>query len=139
MRLLKGRSFPGKVLIARITYLIDYPILLSPDIRSPTDNNCGPSNYMDDSVEKETHTRSQTNTDSDYSKLKTSTSTNESATKKVQKSTMGAGVTDSARIPKFTKELSAPSVILVGNQQDMEAKILLRGSSYYILAVLAVL
>ncbi|KAL8124380.1 GTPase-activating protein gyp1 [Apium graveolens] len=110
--LLKGRSFPGKVLITRRTDPIDYPTLLSPGIRSPTDNNCGPSNNMDDSVEKEAHIRSQTNTDSDYSKLKTSTSTNESATKEVQKSTMGARATDSARILKFTKELSAPAVIL---------------------------
>ncbi|KAK1356333.1 Ypt/Rab-GAP domain of gyp1p superfamily protein [Heracleum sosnowskyi] len=110
--LLKGRSFPGKVLITRRTDPIDYPTLLSPGIRSPTDNNCGPSNNMDDSVEKEARIRSQTNTDSDNSKLKTSTSTNESATKEVEKSTMGARATDSARIMKFTKELSAPAVIL---------------------------
>lgn len=110
--LLKGRSFPGKVLITRRTDPIDYSTLPSPGIRSPTDINSGPSNYMDDSVEKEARTRSNTHTDSDNSKLKTSTSTNESTTKEVQKSTMGARATDSARIMKFTKELSAPAVIL---------------------------
>lgn len=51
-RLLKGRSFPGKVLITRTTDPIDYPTtLLSPGIRSPTDNNSGPTNNMDHSVE----------------------------------------------------------------------------------------
>ncbi|KAL8103574.1 hypothetical protein AgCh_027956 [Apium graveolens] len=35
----------------RRTDPIDYPTLLSPGIRSPTDYNCGPSNNMDDSVE----------------------------------------------------------------------------------------
>lgn len=110
--LLKGRSFPGKVLITRRTDPIDYPNLPSPGIRSPTDNNCGPSNNMDDSLQKEARFTSQTNTDSDHSKLKTSTSTNESATKEVHKSAIGARATDSARIMKFTKELSAPAVIL---------------------------
>ncbi|WOG86918.1 hypothetical protein DCAR_0206137 [Daucus carota subsp. sativus] len=110
--LLKGRSFPGKVLITRRTDPIDYPTLPSPGIRSPSDTNSGPSYNMDDFVEREARSGSKTNTDSDNSKLKTSTSTNEGTTKEVQKSTMGARATDSARIMKFNKELSAPAVIL---------------------------
>ncbi|KAL8155282.1 hypothetical protein AgCh_000598 [Apium graveolens] len=58
-RLLKGRSFPGKVLITRRTDSIDYPTLMSPGIRSHTNHNFGPSNNMDDSVEVPINSKSE--------------------------------------------------------------------------------
>lgn len=51
-RLLKGRSFPGKVLITRRSNPLDLSSLHSPGIdRSPSDHDTGPNESMDDSVE----------------------------------------------------------------------------------------
>lgn len=45
-------------------------------------------------------------------KLKSSTSNIENTSKEAHKSPIGTRATDSARVTKFTKELSAPTVIL---------------------------
>lgn len=44
--------------------------------------------------------------------MKLSTSNSENASREVQKPTVGARATDSARLMKFTKELSGTTVIL---------------------------
>ncbi|KAA8527267.1 hypothetical protein F0562_034636 [Nyssa sinensis] len=110
--LLKGRSFPGKVLITRRSDPLDGSTLRSPDNeRSFSDNDTGSSGQMEESFEDEVQSRSKPNTNKAVNKLKSSMSSTENTSKEVQKSTMGARATDSARLMKFTKELSGPTVI----------------------------
>lgn len=109
--LLKGRSFPGKVLITRRSDPISDSGLRSPDIdRSFSDKDAGTSEQLDDSVEDEIQSNSKTNSSS--TKSRSLTVNTESTSKESQKSTMGARATDSARLTKFTKALSGPTVIL---------------------------
>ncbi|THG03537.1 hypothetical protein TEA_009853 [Camellia sinensis var. sinensis] len=109
--LLKGRSFPGKVLITRRSDPISDSGLYSPDIdRSFSDKDAGTSEQLDDSVEDEIQSNSKTNSSS--TKSRSLTINTESTSKESQKSTMGARATDSARLTKFTKALSGPTVIL---------------------------
>ncbi|XP_059632949.1 GTPase-activating protein GYP1 [Cornus florida] len=111
--LLKGRSFPGKVLLTRRSDPLDGSTLLSQKIeRSLSDANTGPSEQMDESVEEEVLSRSAPNTNSAINKVNSSTSSTENTSKEVQKPTMGARATDSARLMKFAKELSGTTVIL---------------------------
>ncbi|KAK3005241.1 hypothetical protein RJ639_015922 [Escallonia herrerae] len=110
--LLKGRSFPGKVLITRRSSPVEDSTLHSPDSdRSFSDNDIRSSELMDDYTEDELSI-SKPSTNSAVDKLKPSTSSPESSSKDVQKSTMGARATDSARLMRFTKQLSGPTVIL---------------------------
>ncbi|KAK3017656.1 hypothetical protein RJ639_003273 [Escallonia herrerae] len=111
--LLKGRSFPGKVLITRRSSPVEDSTLRSPDSdRSFSDNDIRSSELMDDYIEDEVLSISKPSTNSAVDKLKPSTSSPESSSKDVQKSTMGARATDSARLMRFTKQLSGPTVIL---------------------------
>lgn len=55
--------------------------------------------------------RSSTSSSSSVNNTKSST-TSQSASKEIHKSNVGARATDSARLMKFTKELSGPNVIL---------------------------
>ncbi|KAI5674078.1 hypothetical protein M9H77_14442 [Catharanthus roseus] len=111
--LLKGRSFPGKILITRRSDPLDEPNLLSPSSnRSYSDNGAGSSEVMDGSLEDDHQNRSNASGSSSANKVKLSTSSLENSSKEVQKTPMGARATDSARLMKFTKELSATTVIL---------------------------
>lgn len=56
--------------------------------------------------------KSTPSTNSTGNKSRTSTSSGEDTSKESQKSTIGARATDSARLMKFTKALSGPTVIL---------------------------
>nr|XP_027101293.1 TBC1 domain family member 22B-like [Coffea arabica] len=111
--LLKGRSFPGKILITRRTDPQDDLILRSPDSnRSLSDNDTGSSERVAESSQDGLQNRSNASTTTSFSKMKLSTSNSENASREVQKPTVGARATDSARLMKFTKELSGTTVIL---------------------------
>ncbi|XP_015868538.3 GTPase-activating protein gyp1 [Ziziphus jujuba] len=113
--LLKGRSIPGKVLLTRRTDPLDDSALqeTSPYYeRSYSYNDAGTSDRMTKAAEEEVQRTSSPNSNANVNKLKSSTSNIENAPKEVQKSTMGARATDSARVMKFTKVLSGTTVIL---------------------------
>ncbi|KAK4421541.1 hypothetical protein Salat_2104700 [Sesamum alatum] len=111
--LLKGRSFPGKILITRRLDPLDLSALHSP--------NSGPRSLESDihhrqqedkSTEDEVENRSSTIASSSVNDTKSSTTDSENTSKEVYRSTMGARATDSARQMKFTKELSGSTVFL---------------------------
>lgn len=105
--LLKGRSFPGKVLITRRSDPLDSSSVRSPDNHgSLRDSEMGPSQQADGSFEDEGQSSSSA------SQAKSSTSNTEHTSNEVQKPSIGSRATDSARLMKFTKELSATTVIL---------------------------
>ncbi|XP_025015093.2 TBC1 domain family member 22B [Ricinus communis] len=113
--LLKGRSIPGKVLLTRKTDPPEDPSLQerSPSFgRSFSENDAGTSDRMDMSREAEARSTGKLNISAATNKLKPSMSNIETKPKDSQKSPMGARATDSARIMKFTKELSGTTVIL---------------------------
>ncbi|XP_049370709.1 uncharacterized protein LOC125835641 [Solanum verrucosum] len=111
--LLKGRSFPGKVLITRRSDPLDNSTIRSPDNHgSLRDSETGPSQQADGSFEDELQSRSNLNASSSASQTKSSTSNSEHTSIEVQKPSIGSRATDSARLMKFTKELSATTVIL---------------------------
>ncbi|CAK7322677.1 unnamed protein product [Dovyalis caffra] len=112
--LLKGRSIPGKVLLTRRADPPEDPSLRSPTFgRSFSENDAGTSDRMDMSKEAEAQGRSkQQNNSTTANKLKPTNSNVETTSKEVQKSAVGTRATDSARVMKFTRELSGSAVIL---------------------------
>ncbi|XP_056161429.1 GTPase-activating protein GYP1 isoform X2 [Syzygium oleosum] len=113
--LLKGRSIPGKVLLTRRSDPLDDSSWQdrSPKYeRSLSENDTGPSDQMDKSTEEDDKGPFKPSTHENLNKSKSSTSDVHSTPKEVQKSTIGARATDSARVMKFTKELSGTTVIL---------------------------
>ncbi|KAH8502329.1 hypothetical protein Peur_066252 [Populus x canadensis] len=112
--LLKGRSIPGKVLLTRRADPPEDPSLRSSTFgRSFSENDAGTSDQMDMSKEAEAQgTSKQLNNNMITNKLKPTNSNVEITSKEVQKSVMGARATDSARVMKFTKELSGSTVTL---------------------------
>lgn len=110
--LLKGRSFPGKVLLTRRSDpLGDASLKHSPNVgRSFLDDDDGPSEHVDKPIDEEVQSTSKLNINASVNTIKSSSTVN--TTKEVQKSTVGTRATDSARVMKFKKELSAPTVIL---------------------------
>lgn len=111
--LLKGRSFPGKVLITRRSDPLDNSTVRSPDNHgSLRDSETGPSQQADGSFEDDLQSRNNLNASSSASQTKSSTSNSEHTSNEVQKPSIGSRATDSARLMKFTKELSATTVIL---------------------------
>ncbi|KAK9200830.1 hypothetical protein WN944_016029 [Citrus x changshan-huyou] len=112
--LLKGRSIPGKVLLTRRADPIDD---LSTPERSPTfgrsfsESDTGTSDHVQNPMEVEDPSTGKSN-NGNVNKLKSSTSNIENTSKEAHKSPIGTRATDSARVTKFTKELSAPTVIL---------------------------
>nr|GME15610.1 TBC1 domain family member 22B [Ipomoea batatas] len=110
--LLKGRSFPGKVLITQRDDPLDGSNLYSPSSgRRISDTEAGSSEQMDGSFE-EVQNRSNSESSSSVNKMKSSTPNPELSYIDIPKSPMGSRATDSARLTKFTKELSSPTVIL---------------------------
>ncbi|XVE81002.1 hypothetical protein DITRI_Ditri15bG0027400 [Diplodiscus trichospermus] len=113
--LLKGRSIPGKVLLTRRLDPLNESSLQerSPSYqRSFSHNDAGTSDDMDKSWEAGVTNTSNSGSNRTVNKLRSSTSNIENAAKEVQKSVMGARATDSARVMKFTRELSGQMVIL---------------------------
>ncbi|XP_019166435.1 PREDICTED: GTPase-activating protein GYP1 isoform X2 [Ipomoea nil] len=110
--LLKGRSFPGKVLITQRDDPLDASTLCSPSSgRRMSDTEAGSSEQMDGSFE-EVQKRRNSESSSSVNKMKSSTPNPELKYIDIPKSPMGSRATDSARLMKFTKELSSPTVIL---------------------------
>ncbi|GMN36243.1 hypothetical protein TIFTF001_005866 [Ficus carica] len=111
--LLKGRTIPGKVLLTRRSDPLDDSNLQehSPSYhRSFSSNDAGTSDRVD--KPEEVDNASKPNSTAGVNKLKSSTSNIEDTPKEVQRSTMGARATDSARLMKFSKFLSETTVIL---------------------------
>ncbi|XP_068661760.1 uncharacterized protein [Aristolochia californica] len=109
--LLKGRSFPGKVLLTRKESFNDssFPEQSPRTERSRSENDLGPSDHMGT---PEGEVQSAGKALSNISKLRLPTTNSESTSGGVQRSISGARSTDSARVSKFTKELSGTTVIL---------------------------
>ncbi|GER38635.1 Ypt/Rab-GAP domain of gyp1p superfamily protein [Striga asiatica] len=111
--LLKGRSFPGKILITRRSDPVDQPVLYPPNTaRKLSEDYIENGNDMDAPLEDDFRNRNNTNASSSVTQTKSSSSSGESTSNEIHKSSMGARSTDSARLTKFTKELSGSSVIL---------------------------
>ncbi|GAV73546.1 RabGAP-TBC domain-containing protein, partial [Cephalotus follicularis] len=113
--MLKGRSIPGKVLLTRRSDLLEDT---SPQERSPnyerrfSENEAGTSDRIDKSMELDDRSTSMQYNNATSNKLHSEPLNTESTIKEAQKSTMGARATDSARIMRFTKELSGSTVFL---------------------------
>ncbi|CAH1412796.1 unnamed protein product [Lactuca virosa] len=113
--LLKGRSFPGKVLITRRSDPVDGNILGSPGgSRSPSEINSPPSKHihMDDNEDDIHRDKPNTSTTDNKSNPSLSISNSEDMAKEAPRFVMGARATDTARIMKFTKVLGGTTVIL---------------------------
>ncbi|XP_047937650.1 TBC1 domain family member 22B-like [Salvia hispanica] len=111
--LLKGRSFPGKILITQRSDPLDPSTLHSPNIdqRSP-ESDRNHSEHLDRWTEDELQNRSSGNASSSVNITKSSSTSSLSTSTEIPKSSVGARATDSARLMKFTKLLSGSSVIL---------------------------
>ncbi|XP_031481780.1 GTPase-activating protein GYP1 [Nymphaea colorata] len=112
--LLKGRSFPGKVLLTRKP---DPPNQFSPtkhpsDIESSSEIDLGRGESSDNFDEGESRATGIVANYAIPQKSKASIAGNDSKTGESQKSPSGTRATDSARIARFTKELSGPTVVL---------------------------
>ncbi|CAI9762910.1 unnamed protein product [Fraxinus pennsylvanica] len=111
--LLKGRSFPGKVLITRRSDPLDQSALQSPsNNRRFSNSDIEHGEQLDISAEDVSQTRSNANASSSANKTKPSAESTENTSNEVQKTVMGARSTDSARLMKFQKELSGTTVVL---------------------------
>lgn len=115
--LLKGRSFPGKVLLSRRTEPFDASSIHGSPRgygRSSSQNDAGPSEQEDNSVEEQSpsgdgNKSKDSNTALSMSKPSSSPA---NTSRESQKSLLSARATDTARVMKFKKELSAPTVTL---------------------------
>ncbi|KAK7325088.1 hypothetical protein VNO77_29160 [Canavalia gladiata] len=111
--LLKGRSIPGKILLSQRVDPVDNSNLSSPTYkRSSSYSDTGPSDHTSETVEEEVHSTSKPLGIHNENKINISTSHAENPSEEVQKSSMGARATDSARVTKFTKVLSGTMVII---------------------------
>ncbi|ERN20343.1 TBC1 domain family member 22B isoform X1 [Amborella trichopoda] len=112
--LLKGRSFPGKVLLTRKSEpAIESSVAeRSPDIeRSHSETDIGPNESID-VHEGKVQSSGNVASDAKVKKANPSSAKSDNADAEPQKSVSGARATDSARIAKFKKELSAQTVVL---------------------------
>nr|AKF43324.1 Ypt/Rab-GAP domain of gyp1p superfamily protein [Erodium chrysanthum] len=111
--LLKGRSIPGKVLLTRRSDPADELSLPSPDYRrSQSARDTRTSEEANKLPEKAVQNTSKEASIPNVGKLKLTASNIENASNEVQSSSIGARATDSARVMKFTKELSGTTVRL---------------------------
>ncbi|CAH9083305.1 unnamed protein product [Cuscuta epithymum] len=111
LRLLKGRSFPGKVFITPRADPLDASALYSPTSSRIISNETGPNEQIDESHEDE-ESRSNSDPSSSVNKMNSSTSNVEPKYTEIPRTPMGSRATDSARLMKFTKELSSTTVVL---------------------------
>ncbi|KAE8704454.1 Ypt/Rab-GAP domain of gyp1p superfamily protein isoform 2 [Hibiscus syriacus] len=113
--LLKGRSIPGKVLLTRRTDQLHDSGLQeqSPTYqRSVSHSDAGTSDDMDKSLEGGVRNTNNSNSNTVVNKSRSSKLKIEKAANEVQSSEMGTRATDSARVTKFSRELSGQTVIL---------------------------
>ncbi|XP_022145851.1 GTPase-activating protein GYP1 isoform X3 [Momordica charantia] len=112
VRMLKGRSIPGKVLLTRRADSLESSSVSQKSLnysRSFSDHETGTSDRTAKFVEEDVQIK---NNNTIVSKSKSLTSIPEDVAKEIQKPIMGARATDSARVMKFTKLLSGPTIIL---------------------------
>ncbi|KAI3700363.1 hypothetical protein L2E82_44989 [Cichorium intybus] len=108
---IKGRSFPGKILITR-SDPGEITILPSPRVdSSPSENITGSSKHGDDTNEDQVY-RSKPDANTTEKQLKSSMSNSENTSKESPRFSMNTRATDTARIMKFTKVLGGVNVIL---------------------------
>ncbi|XP_028555929.1 GTPase-activating protein GYP1 isoform X2 [Dendrobium catenatum] len=112
--LLKGRSFPGKVLVTRKSETMNESISPRPPEheRSYEENYFRKGEHEPHSFEKESLGSGSSRSGSSPSIARVPSVNNEVASPDTQRSSFGARATDSARVTKFTKEMSKPAVIL---------------------------
>ncbi|KAE8718322.1 GDSL-motif lipase 7 [Hibiscus syriacus] len=109
--LLKGRSIPGKVLLTRRTESLGNSGLQKQYQRSYSQNDASRSNDVEKYMQGGVRNSNTSDIDITVNKLRSSPSNIEHAAREV-KSAMGARSTDSARVLKFTKELSMQMVVI---------------------------
>ncbi|XP_058102460.1 uncharacterized protein LOC131246390 isoform X2 [Magnolia sinica] len=110
--LLKGGSFPGKVLLTERSepFNESCPHISSPDIEMCySENDLGPA-HVDCYAEGGIQSTHNIASNSNFHKLKSPVTNSERTFRDVQLS--GARATDSARVRRFTKELSGSTIIL---------------------------
>ncbi|GMI89949.1 hypothetical protein like AT2G30710 [Hibiscus trionum] len=113
--LLKGRNIPGKLLLTRRPDPLDDSGLQeqSPSYqRSFSQNDAGTSDDMNKTVEVGIRNTNNSDSNTTVNKPRSSTLKIENAANEVQNSQMGTRATDSARVTKFSRELSGQTVIL---------------------------
>ncbi|ONK72480.1 uncharacterized protein A4U43_C04F19870 [Asparagus officinalis] len=113
--LLKGRSFPGKVLLTRKSEPLNECIspVNTPDIgRRYYDSDVGQGDQMNDPFKRDGETSGSAGDNVNLQNLRSSSKNSDSSSADDQRSVSGARATDTARLAKFTKELSRPAVIL---------------------------
>ncbi|OAY77903.1 GTPase-activating protein gyp1 [Ananas comosus] len=113
--LLKGRSFPGKVLLSRRSEPLNEST--SPEhsqnyARSFSEGDHEQDDYRESSFEGEDQNSGSKTCSSSLNKSSISSTSSANSSTDAQRLVSGARSTDSARITKFTKELSKPAVIL---------------------------
>ncbi|XWS22181.1 hypothetical protein CRYUN_Cryun29cG0012700 [Craigia yunnanensis] len=114
-RLLKGRSIPGKVLLTRRPDPLEDSGLQEQcpsNQRSFPQNEVGTSDDMDKSMMGGVRNPNNSDSNTTVNKLRSLTLNIENSATEVQKSATGSRATDSARVTKFTRELSGQMVIL---------------------------
>lgn len=111
--LLKGGSFPGKVLVTRKSEAMNKSVSPRPPEheRSFTENYYQKGEHVPHSFERE-GLGSGSGTGSIPPITRVPSVNNEGASVDTQKYSLGARATDSARVAKFIKEMSKPAVIL---------------------------
>ncbi|KAL4291256.1 hypothetical protein GQ457_14G001080 [Hibiscus cannabinus] len=109
--LLKGRSIPGKVSLTTRLEPSGNSGLPKQYQRSYSQNDAGRSNDVDNYMEGEVRNPNISDINMTVHKLRSSASNIEHAAREV-KSVMGARSTGSARVLKFTKELSGQMVVI---------------------------
>lgn len=115
LRLLKGRIFPGKVLLTRRSDPLDVSGMHGSPTgpgRSFSENDLGSSEQEDDYFEEESQGTKSTSTNANVDKSNSLVSSMGNISIEPQKTIPTARATDSARVTKFKKELSSPTVIL---------------------------
>lgn len=113
--LLKGRSFPGKVLLSRRSEPLNecFSPENSPGVGSISSNtDARERDTTDNAFEREIGVSGSTSDNVNPQSIGVSFKNSESTSVDIQRSVSGARSTDTARLAKFTKELSRPAVIL---------------------------
>ncbi|CAA6663874.1 unnamed protein product [Spirodela intermedia] len=113
--LLKGRTFPGKILLTRKSEPHNDPVSLepSPELgRSYSENELGSSESINSGSEGSAQVSGDMINNTKLQKTKSSITFGEGSSPDVQRSISEGRSTDSARLTKFTKELSGQTVVL---------------------------
>ncbi|XP_078440914.1 ypt/Rab-GAP domain of gyp1p superfamily protein [Wolffia australiana] len=109
--LLKGRTFPGRILLTRKSEPLHDSASLQPSkdqTRTYSENHLG----MDESAENNAEVSGDVINNSKIQKIKSSTVSSDGSPSDMQRSLSESRSTDSARLGRFRKELSGQNVVL---------------------------